>query len=300
MLSRFAMLRWAALLSAAVLAGCAPSRGLVPFQTYTASFTKVEEASEALIDRVAVAEREEGRRVLARKPQPGIDIGVEPFDPAEHAYYATGMDPPLAAASRRAIAAVSTYNATLLALAEGKGLDDLKAGAGRFGAEVAGLLALVGAAPVFVPVQAALVAAGPAIDLALQAASRAAFEAAFLNEKNYAAVDEVLRLLGGEVAANFERKLTAGKRSALVNHATGLRRLPAEQVTRLREDIRAADTAVYDWIALIAQARRALAATKAALENPVSPAIRADELADTATRIRVLAASVKAALMQFQ
>lgn len=295
MLSRFAMLRWAALLSAAVLAGCAPSRGLVPFQTYTASFTKVVEASEALIDRVAVAERQEARHQFTGPSATSIEF--QDFRPTQYAYYATGVDPPLAAASRRAIGAVATYNATLLALAEGKGLDDLKAGAGRFGAEIAGLLALVGATPTFAPLTVALKAAGPAIDLALQAASRAAFEDAFL--KHYGTVDAILELLGERVADNFEAKLTAGRRDALSISGRRAHPVSDEQVARLRAEIEAADTAVYDWIALIAQARAALAATKAALTSPVSPAIRADELAETAARIRVLAASVKSALMQF-
>ncbi len=298
LLPRPATLLLAALVSAVALSGCAPSRGLVPFRAYEASFAKVRDASEALLDRVALAERAQARRVIARQSPAGIDIGVEPFRPTQHVYYATGIDPPLTAACRSAIAAVSAYNATLLAMAEGRGLDELKAGAGRFGAEVSGLLTLVGAGGSLAPIRAALVALGPAIDEALKAASRAAFEEAFL--RNFDTVDSILALLAGDVAVELEAKLTTDKRNALVNHTTGLRRLSNDQVARLREEIQAADTAIYDWIALIEQARRAMAATRTALTAPVAPDIHANELADSAARIRVLAASVKSALMHLQ
>ena len=163
------------LLLCSMLAGCMPSRALPQFQAYDFAFAKVQDTGDLLLDHVAAAEKQEGQRVFRRRNK-DIDFGVDLFQPENAAYFAGSIDPPLTAAYRRSLAVIAGYNATLLAIAEGRSLAELKTTASRLGKELGGLLTLAGVASSLTPLQPALKLLGAAVNEALVAASRAALK----------------------------------------------------------------------------------------------------------------------------
>lgn len=157
-------LRYCLLAAAVVLAGgCANRIPLAEVQLVSKSFENLQSASQPLLDDLALAEREQGKRVadkLARErahgkiieddPCPGVLLtgGEAEGIPAlqrgfclrDAYYYAQIGDPPATRAFRRALAAVGDYTELLLILAEGRNIAvanaQLQAVAGNLGSAI--------------------------------------------------------------------------------------------------------------------------------------------------------------------
>jgi hypothetical protein len=134
---------------ASVLNGCATYQGVEEFGVYREAFQQVRSASDAILDRLAVAERQLWRfcanyTVLISTDAAGtLDVAkCEKFDAirtefrvADSGYLVTAGDPPQAEAFRRAITAIGAYTEALNLLAGGQ---TAEAVAGQVG-QIAGL-----------------------------------------------------------------------------------------------------------------------------------------------------------------
>ena len=80
----------------------------------------------------------------------------------------------------------------------------------------------------------------------------------------------MLALMAGNGAVELEAKLTGFKRQALINGSTGLKSLSPDEEARLRAEIHSADAALYDWVAMIEDARKSMALVRLAITAPPS------------------------------
>lgn len=96
------------------LAGCATDRGVAEFDAYRTAFQAAEQTSEAILDRLSIAERKVFEISHDFDPETGG------FAVADAAYIASAGDPPATAAFRRAIRAVGAYNDALYGLSSGQ------------------------------------------------------------------------------------------------------------------------------------------------------------------------------------
>ncbi|WP_207537254.1 hypothetical protein [Sabulicella rubraurantiaca] len=266
-------------------------------RSYAEAFSRTHRASEDLLNEFAIAERrlgrEEGRAARTRA------LGVDPvFDPARAVYFASSATPPMAQASRRALAVVAAYNEGLLALAEGRGLSELRGEAAKLGSELLALGSVVGGGPVLAGLPAILPVLSAVADRAQQAASRAAFREAFL--EGFQTVDQILSELRAGVPTMFLVLTTPGVdrlRRARLDGAD----LPDRAAIMSRHE--AYRTALSDWVVLLEETRGAIRAVKTAIETAssvqgtTSLANAADMAARTA-RLRDLSSAIRAAVMR--
>jgi hypothetical protein len=137
-----------ALALAAILAGgCATTVPVAEVRLVGKAFDDLNAASQPLLDDLALAEREQGRRnAVARagaiadgatpKPNPCPDVVLRRgtgaavpnvqagFCAPDAGYYSDLVDPPATRAFRRSLAAIGDYSRLLLMLAEGRNIDE--------------------------------------------------------------------------------------------------------------------------------------------------------------------------------
>lgn len=130
--------------------GCATTLPVAEVRLVGKAFEDLNAASQPLLDDLALAEREQGRRnAVARagamadgaspktNPCPdvvlrrGISAAVPSvqagFCPPDAGYYSDLVDPPATRAFRRSLAAIGDYSRLLLMLAEGRNVDEANA-----------------------------------------------------------------------------------------------------------------------------------------------------------------------------
>jgi len=117
------MLRFSTLSLYVVLSGCGTTAGVREFQAYSAAFSAVEEASDAVLIDIAAGERAARINQIDGRAQFGISTDLDSRDLST---FAPNADPTFVAAVRYAINSVERYNQTLLAYAEGRSLSILK------------------------------------------------------------------------------------------------------------------------------------------------------------------------------
>lgn len=130
--------------------GCAARLPVAEVRLVGKAFDDLNAASQPLLDDLALAEREQGRRnAVARasatadgaspkaNPCPGVVLrrgasaavpSVQAgFCPSDAGYYSDLVDPPATRAFRRSLAAIGDYSQLLLMLAEGRNIDEANA-----------------------------------------------------------------------------------------------------------------------------------------------------------------------------
>jgi hypothetical protein len=306
--------RW--LLAALVMTlagGCVSTTGLPEFRAYQSAFDQAFAASTQILDELAVAERAAALRLIAAgrdpvtqdPPTPRSDpaqLRSDGFDPQFYvvdSVYETGLgDPPGTAAIRRALATVADFNNLLLAYGEGRGLDELKAQASAVAAEgtaAAGAAALALGTPLAIPaLPAALGLVNEGLDVALRAASRAAFRDALVaRAPDIDAILEDVRDTAPTVFSLLTRDVA--------NRAKDLRddgrdAEAAEAVAR----IDAYRKLLSNWVLMLEQTQAALAATVAAVTGPPDQVGRLSDLAQSATELRARSARIGALLVDLR
>ncbi|MFL4468360.1 hypothetical protein ACERZ8_00180 [Tateyamaria armeniaca] len=103
----------------ALVAGCGTTAGVREFQTYTAAFNSVYEASDAILTEISAAERAAEIDLIDGPAAQGVSSD---FDPANIAIFAPDADPPFVAATRFAINSVLQFNDILSRYAAGRAL----------------------------------------------------------------------------------------------------------------------------------------------------------------------------------
>lgn len=146
------------LLPLAILVLGACTTGVAEFQAYDAAYRSQAAEADRVLDRLAGAEQLVVRRGFATEQAKSKLI--RSFDPDEALYYLAIGNPPLTAAIRGSVAAVTSYNAALVGLADGSAAEAQTA---RIGAGASALARASGAA-------ASITGAGSAAAPALQAA----------------------------------------------------------------------------------------------------------------------------------
>ena len=119
---------------AIMLVGCT-YRGVAEFTAYRQSYGAAAEVGNNILDRLAVSER-----IIYETAYP-FDPKLTNFNPANARYYVEAVDPPLSAAYRRTLAAVTEYNDALYGLASGEEAAALAAKITRLSAIGAGAAA---------------------------------------------------------------------------------------------------------------------------------------------------------------
>ncbi len=106
------------LLGAAGLSGC--SRGIAEFQLYSQAFDAQYTQGEAILDRIAKAER----TVVLRRIKAQVAAASVPAFVPEHApYHVDGIEPPITGSIRASLKSLKAYNAALIALMNGEAAD---------------------------------------------------------------------------------------------------------------------------------------------------------------------------------
>lgn len=292
----------------AMLAGCASTTGLREFRVYQSAFDKADAASAQILDELAVAEREAAQRLIAAGKDP---VKVDPptsrpsaqmlrsqgFDQSFYivdSVYETDIgDPPGTAAIRRSLRAVADFNTIVLAYGEGRGLDELKASANLVATQAtaaASAVALAAGTTLAIPALApALGLVNEGMDVALQAASRAAFRDAVVARQP--AVDQILvgvRDTAPEVFSLLTRNIATDAKNAWEDRRTADLQAAVAKLDGYRK-------LISNWVIMLEQTRQALALAVAAIEGPpdqvaalADVAQGAAELRDRSTRINRL------------
>ncbi|HEB95617.1 MAG TPA: hypothetical protein ENI96_04205 [Sedimenticola thiotaurini] len=162
-----------------LVAGCATQRGITEFTAYRDSYQMTANAGNAILDQLAVAERE--TRELVTGP---MDTTVKVrFDPAEAGYYSSVSDPPATAALRRALQALELYNDALYGLASGQDAEVLAARLSRLGAIGASAAASIAGGPTIATgIDTAIQDLQPLVTFALGFKTRAEFRNRLLRD----------------------------------------------------------------------------------------------------------------------
>jgi hypothetical protein len=184
------------LLSVAVVAcaGCASRIPLAEVQLVSKSFENLQSASQPLLDDLALAEREQGKRVADKLAHERAEDGPRDNDPCpavvmtggeaegiptvqrgfcarDSYYYSEIGDPPATRAFRRALAAVGDYTELLLILAEGRNLAVAQAQLQSVAGNLGSAIEAAGVAGAGAIAQSTLGALQPLIDLAAKDAN---------------------------------------------------------------------------------------------------------------------------------
>lgn len=172
-------------IATALLTGCSTYRGVAEFTAYRSAFQTAQAGSEAILDRLAVAERS---IYPHKKP---FDPTTSSFDPDDAAYIVTAGDPPGTAAYRRTLRAVGAYTEVLYGLTSGQTAEAMAAQIGQLaaiGASAAAVVTPAGAAGSFLgSVQTINAAIGALAPVTVQLAgfgTRAKFREELLGKKD--------------------------------------------------------------------------------------------------------------------
>lgn len=185
------------LAGSALLSGCATQAPVTEVRLISDSFKTLDASSQPLLDDLAAAEREQGRRAALIRAQPAAGgdgsvsipdsvanaagcrgmtvIGGESdktpkvltgFCTADSAYYSVLTDPPATAAFRHGLAALGAYTDLLLTLAEGRNLPEAQAQVKALSGNLGTILAAAGAPGASAALGTAVTALQPVLDLA--------------------------------------------------------------------------------------------------------------------------------------
>ena len=290
------------------LAACASTAGLQEFRSYRTAFDNANAASDQILDELAIAEREAAHRLIAAGRDP---VAAQPpatptsrtaastiksvgFDQQFYLidvpYQTDLVDPPGTAAIRRSLRAVAHFNDTVLAYGEGRGLDELKANASLVATQSAGAATAVAAAlgsTIALPgLPAALGLLNEGMDLALQAASRAAFRDAVVAHQ-----PDVEAILAGvrDTAPTVFSLLTRNIADTAKDLRDEGRQAEADAAVARLEGYR---KLLSSWVVMLDQSRAALAAAVSAIQSPDQAMALAD-FAQGAADLRVRAARIE-------
>jgi hypothetical protein len=259
--------RWGRAISVAAclaLGACGLSQGIAEFEIYRAAFEKTYGTSTAILDQLAVQERE----LFLRSRQGRIDPTNVKFDPNLARYYTDTTDPPGTAAYRRALETVKAYNDLLYGLASGQTAEALVSKLGELNSKVGEAAGEVGAL-LGGPAQGDLLAAttalnqvfgqiAPFVRLGLTFRSREEFRVYIV--QNYPTVRDLLAELRRGTRAIFP-VLTAATVRRMRNAPTG--GLTADETKKL-ETYR---KLLADWVILIDATLKSLDNVVAAVEE---------------------------------
>lgn len=272
----------ATLLLLPVLTGC--SGGIAEFQIYDQAFDAQFAKGEAVLDRVARAERIVVLRREARKP------ALQEFDPNNAAAYLGTGDPPITAAMRASLKSVQSYNKALTGLANGESARSLSARAGKV---TSNLLSASGALAVASGGSSAFAAAGaglvggllPVFERVAAAANRAAFRRDLL--KAYPDMRKLLQRMRDGTSEMFELIRRSYVQRGLLGASGGV---PTADLPKLRQERQL----LAGWVVLL---DRTLVAMDSAAEASLRGASSADiaVLAETSSELRILAETIRAA-----
>jgi len=313
-----------------MVGGCVSTAGLPEFRAYQDAFTQAEAASAAILDELAVAEREAARRLIRSGQEPvttvpavaaeavgGAAVTSSPalsrtdrarierdgfddrFYVRDAVYQADLGDPPGTAAIRRSLDSVAAFNAVVLAYAEGRALDELKAQAGVLATDVSAALSAV-ALPLGVPGLAlpgllpALKLVQEGADAALQAASREAFREAVLARQP--TIDAILVEVR-DTAPTIFSLLTRGLSRAAKDLRDEDRAAEAEAAVVKIESYR---RLLANWVILLDQTRSALAATIVAIKGPRDQTAALADVARSTAGLRERTARINALLVELR
>ncbi|NYZ15954.1 hypothetical protein HL658_25720 [Azospirillum sp. RWY-5-1] len=294
------------LIGCGALAGCAGTQGVPQFQAYSRAFDEFQAVSNALYDRAAHYERRNKLIALCTQarsefPPAGIEMRYcrdgtytsRNFNADEAAYFVADVDPPHVAAQRQLLKIVASFNAALLAYAEGRALEPIQAELRKTAGEVELLVSAVGGTAV--PVGAALKALESAVGALVSASSREAFRQILLDQ--YAVVDKALVMVrdgagadGSGGASLLFTVMTADLTRAIAGDP--LKGAP-ERALREREDTR---LVLSRWVILLDRVRRALRESRDVVAADATALDAAGGLAVTAGEIRASAEATRRAL----
>jgi hypothetical protein len=273
-----------------MLGACARPVPVAEMRAFGSAFQQLHAASDSLLAELAVAERRLGQTT----PRTGVarPLGIdETFDPDRAATFATDGEPDLTRAYRGALQVIGAYTEGMIALAEGRPVEELRGAAGRLGREVFAVAAILGGAAALPALVPALPVLSRVAEEAGAAATRAAFQEHFL--RGFPVVDGLLVEMRAGTAQVFPilaRQTAIALRDARLAGASAAARAP---LVARHEAYR---TALSDWVLLLDEARVALREVKARLEAPPGLGEQVADLAERAARLRVLAASVRGGL----
>ncbi|MGF1660798.1 MAG: hypothetical protein ACFCUS_15360 [Rubrimonas sp.] len=237
-------------LALVVLTGCASTRGVAEFAAYRAAYAEAQSTGEAILDRLAVAER-----ALHARANP-FDPAFGAFAPDEAPYLVEAVDPPSTAAFRRAIRAVGAYTDALAALSNGETAEAMAGRLGRLGALGIEAAGAVGATPPAAAVNAAVGALAPFAEGGLALAARAQFRDRLLeNADAMAAILSQTRDATAPIFAALAQKL----RDDVFADPSGREFSPAEI-----DELRSLRRLMAHWVVLLDASRAALASAVAA------------------------------------
>lgn len=273
-----------------LLGGCARPVPVAELRAFGAAFQQMRAASDSLLDELAVAERRIGQSTQRQRVARPLGVD-ETFDPNRAAVFATNGAPDLTRAYRVALQVIGTYTEGLLALVEGRPVEELHVSAVRLGREVFGISELMGGPAALPALFPALSALSSIANEAGAAATRAAFQAEFLG--GFLVVDGLLKEMRAGTAQVFP---ILARQTALALRDARLAGASAEARALLVQRHEAYRTALSDWVMLIDETRVALHEVKARLEAPAGLGERVGDLAERAARLRVLAAAMRSAL----
>lgn len=234
----------------AVLSACASSRGVAEFAVYRAAYAEAQATGEAILDRLAIAERS-----LHARANP-FDPGFGAFSPDDAAYLVEAVDPPSTAAFRRAIRAVGGYTEALSGLSNGETAEAMAARLGRLGALGIEAAGAVGATPPAAAVNAAVGALAPFAEEGLGLAARAQFRQRLLD--NSGAMETILaetRAATGPIFATLAQRVRDG-----VFNDPGGRDFTQAEI----DELNALRRLMAHWVVLLDASRAALATAVAA------------------------------------
>lgn len=253
---------FAASLAFLVVAACGLYQGVEEFEAYRTAFEKTYGTSTAILDQLAVQERE----LFMRTTRGRIDPAKRNFDPELARYYTDVGDPPGTGAFRRGLDTVKLYNDLLYGLSSGQTAANLTAKAAALNGKVGEALVETGGLAGIDQVQlkaAALALNGiftrltPFIQTGLTLQSRYEFREYVI--RYHPVVRELLIELRGGTRAIFP-VLTAATLRRWRNAPSG--GLSAEEVNKM-ETYR---KLLADWVILIDATILALDKVKLAIE----------------------------------
>ncbi len=276
------------ILTLAGLAACGSYRGIAEFTLYQTAFDKTYTTSTAILDQLAVAERQ-----LFLDHNPESETTSFRFNPDLAAYYTDSVDPPGTAAFRRALTVTKTYNDLLYGLASGQTanalvarLSELEVNVGKAAGESQGLLAAVtkvpslsGLAGIATGLDAGFTAMKPFLQLGINFRSREQFRLALTG--NYPAVRKLLVELRNGTPVVFP-VLTAMTLRAVRNSDL------ARPLTQAENDkIKTYRKLLSDWVILID-------GTILALDRAEAAATAAPTLSDSISGLNNIAVDLQA------
>ncbi len=263
---------------AGAVTGCASDRGVAEFAVYRAAYSEVGRTGDAILDRLAAAERRLHARANPFEPATGA------FSPDAAVFLVETVDPPSTAALRRALRAVELYTEALSALSSG---ETATAMAGRLGLIGALGTEALGAAAVAPPAQAVNAAMGALAPFAAQGlglATRAQFRARLI--ETAPVMDDILartREASAPVFAALAQRVRQGVfddpsgrdfNAAEIAELQALRRLLAHWVVLLDASRAALQRAVAASATRDAVGLQAMLATSEALASTAQSARR--------------------------